>query len=414
MGYMKELGLRSMLKEVPLDKGYLLCHIRNAEVHAQLAPTDNWPADLQLFPVEKTMGLGGILWSIFSDRDMIGDSREPGWPHAHVRSKYGDMNFRAFLEGPHRVAVPSTGEFKDYTPSPGAIELIRPWFAWWDDLDKLSALAMIQYGVTGQRLCEPRDKPVKWFRTRKGMEYFPLKFENKLRKLGVKIRKKSPVLSIRHDGESVTVTYRAPSGQRKETQGNHVVSAIPLTTLRKVTVTPPLPESKRTLIQEVRYASVARAYIQCKQRITDLKNGAGYTDLPIGNLLDMSFGLKNGPGRLFQSFMIGEQARRFAAMNDKRKKTFTLEHLTIVFPQLRDIDVQRFTYKCWDDDPWALGAYPVFSPEQFLAIEELGKAEGLLHFAGEHTSQHSAWMEGALRSGIRAAREIDSSVPERT
>jgi monoamine oxidase len=36
-----------------------------------------------------------------------------------------------------------------------------------------------------------------------------------------------------------------------------------------------------------------------------------------------------------------------------------------------------------------------------LASEEKG-----LHFAGEHTSIWTGWMEGALESGERAAREV--------
>jgi monoamine oxidase len=32
--------------------------------------------------------------------------------------------------------------------------------------------------------------------------------------------------------------------------------------------------------------------------------------------------------------------------------------------------------------------------------------EGRVHFAGEHTSGWMGWMEGALRSGERAASEV--------
>ncbi|MHC4903430.1 MAG: FAD-dependent oxidoreductase [Planctomycetota bacterium] len=32
--------------------------------------------------------------------------------------------------------------------------------------------------------------------------------------------------------------------------------------------------------------------------------------------------------------------------------------------------------------------------------------EGRIHFAGEHTSAWHGWMQGALASGVRAAREV--------
>jgi len=40
----------------------------------------------------------------------------------------------------------------------------------------------------------------------------------------------------------------------------------------------------------------------------------------------------------------------------------------------------------------------------------IARAEGKVHFAGEHSSPwHGGWMQGALESGERAAREINDS-----
>jgi monoamine oxidase len=39
-------------------------------------------------------------------------------------------------------------------------------------------------------------------------------------------------------------------------------------------------------------------------------------------------------------------------------------------------------------------------------LPEVAQSEGRVHFAGEHTSSWVGWMEGALESGERAAREI--------
>jgi monoamine oxidase len=38
-------------------------------------------------------------------------------------------------------------------------------------------------------------------------------------------------------------------------------------------------------------------------------------------------------------------------------------------------------------------------------------AEGRVHFAGEHTSPWTSWMQGAIESGLRAAREIAAADP---
>jgi monoamine oxidase len=65
--------------------------------------------------------------------------------------------------------------------------------------------------------------------------------------------------------------------------------------------------------------------------------------------------------------------------------------------------------RTWHDDPWAGGAYSARSLSSPLEDDALGRPVGPLVFAGEHTA--GAWhglMEGALRSGVRAAREVEA------
>lgn len=64
----------------------------------------------------------------------------------------------------------------------------------------------------------------------------------------------------------------------------------------------------------------------------------------------------------------------------------------------------------WHDDPWALGAYSVRTISSPLDDEALARPVGPLAFAGEHTAgPWHALMEGALRSGLRAARELEEA-----
>jgi monoamine oxidase len=61
----------------------------------------------------------------------------------------------------------------------------------------------------------------------------------------------------------------------------------------------------------------------------------------------------------------------------------------------------------WTKDPWSMGgwAYPTKSQEKDL-FDELRRKEGRIYFAGEHTAEKRGWMQGALDSGLRAAKEI--------
>jgi monoamine oxidase len=66
--------------------------------------------------------------------------------------------------------------------------------------------------------------------------------------------------------------------------------------------------------------------------------------------------------------------------------------------------------KCWDTDEWARGAYAWFKPgEMGSLLPHIARAEGRVHFAGEHASSAPGWMHGALESGNRVAQEINEA-----
>jgi len=62
----------------------------------------------------------------------------------------------------------------------------------------------------------------------------------------------------------------------------------------------------------------------------------------------------------------------------------------------------------WAGEPFSRGAWVAPAPGQVLALREgTGRPLGRIHLAGQHTAeQFSGYMEGAVRSGQRAAREI--------
>ena len=61
----------------------------------------------------------------------------------------------------------------------------------------------------------------------------------------------------------------------------------------------------------------------------------------------------------------------------------------------------------WSDDPWARGGFAIFYPGQMTGWgNAIARAEGRMHFAGEHTSPWQGWMEGALWSADRVFQEI--------
>ena len=60
------------------------------------------------------------------------------------------------------------------------------------------------------------------------------------------------------------------------------------------------------------------------------------------------------------------------------------------------------------------GAFALFAPEQQTTLQaDIVAPEGRIYFAGEHCSLYHAWIQGALESGIRAARQIHETADAR-
>lgn len=64
--------------------------------------------------------------------------------------------------------------------------------------------------------------------------------------------------------------------------------------------------------------------------------------------------------------------------------------------------------KSWALDPMAMGAYAAWDNRSWDRMEQFQRTVGRLAFAGEHTAgpDHHGTMEGALRSGVRAATQV--------
>jgi monoamine oxidase len=73
-----------------------------------------------------------------------------------------------------------------------------------------------------------------------------------------------------------------------------------------------------------------------------------------------------------------------------------------------NLDLERAVVTTWADEPFSLEAYSALTTDWRPGDDELlQRPVGALHFAGEHTAgEWAGLMEGALRSGARAAQEV--------
>ena len=97
-------------------------------------------------------------------------------------------------------------------------------------------------------------------------------------------------------------------------------------------------------------------------------------------------------------------------LSESERIRFTLEQMEKVFPEIRE-NFEGGVSKLWDEDPWARGASSWYRPGQMTELwPHIARVEGRIHFAGDHTSAWIRWMQGALESGNRVAREVNEAV----
>ncbi len=136
-------------------------------------------------------------------------------------------------------------------------------------------------------------------------------------------------------------------------------------------------------------------------------SGEAYTDLPVMITFEATSHQEGHRRGILFSQMVGPQARQVTAMPERERIGFTVRTTEKMFPGI-SAHFEGGASKCWDEDEWSRGAYAWFKPGQMTTLMPyVATPEGRIHFAGEHTSPWFGFMQGALESGIRAAREIE-------
>jgi monoamine oxidase len=116
---------------------------------------------------------------------------------------------------------------------------------------------------------------------------------------------------------------------------------------------------------------------------------------------------KLGRRGLLQAYVFEDYARRLDEMSEGNRIERMIGDMDEVHPGLRQ-HLETVVTKSGVNDPWQKGAYTVYQPGQQEWYPDICKREGRVWFAGEHASPYPAWMQGALVSGIKAAREINT------
>lgn len=226
--------------------------------------------------------------------------------------------------------------------------------------------------------------------------------------LSDKIRYGAEVVRIEQRAASVMVSCREAGGLH-QLEADRVICTIPFPVLRRLEIVPGFSPVKREVIEKLYLDPVVRVYAQTRRRFWEDEglNGFASTDDPV-EIWQPTF---SQPGRrgIVHTYLEDGLTLKISQLPVTDRIAHSMEVLERVFPGMRE-NTEGIYQWSWADQPFARGAYTVSFVGQVLAWGKTAREpEGRIHFAGEHASAFPGWMQGAIESGLRAAREVHTA-----
>jgi monoamine oxidase len=223
-------------------------------------------------------------------------------------------------------------------------------------------------------------------------------------RLGRRIELGAPVRRIVHGSRAARVV-----SEGFDVRAKRVIVAIPPTLAGRIDYDPPLPEARDQLTQRLPQGAlikVAAVYPEPFWREEGLNGTAISTDGYVNATFDNS--PQDGkPGVLF-GFVGGDRAREFLGLSKSERRRAALASLTEMFGPKAARPREYFETN-WIRERWSRGCpVAIAGPGTLIGYgPELRRPAGRIHWAGTETSTYwNGYMDGAVRAGERAAREV--------
>ncbi|MHB8464506.1 MAG: flavin monoamine oxidase family protein [Acidimicrobiales bacterium] len=222
--------------------------------------------------------------------------------------------------------------------------------------------------------------------------------------LGHRVRLGSPISGIDHHRSGVRVHLR----RGPPIDAAWLVVAMPMNALRRVAFTPAIATSAATMIAGLDLGSAVKVVREYTAPFWAAEAYSGFTvtDLPFAIGWSPTDSYVSVPGLLSQ-FITGDTAIQAAGMAGASVFPTFQRQLDAVYPEGRPFLTERHAVMIWAHEQYTGGGYAVYRPGQMVPFwPVLRDGIGRIRFAGEHTEPLAGFMESAVRSGHRIARQL--------
>jgi monoamine oxidase len=240
------------------------------------------------------------------------------------------------------------------------------------------------------------------FRFEGGTQLIALRLAAELGRRRIIMR--SPVHSIRQGSGGVTV-----DSSRAVVRAKRAIVAIPPTLAGRIRYEPILPDARDQLVQRLPQGSLTKIAVVYPRPFWRDQGLTGFTTSlngPVNVTYDDS--PPDGSPGIIIGFIGGDEARRHVRRSSSERRDAVVRNLAQYFgPEA--LNAQQYIETNWATQRWSRGGpVGILGPG---TLTEYGPAirepVGRIHWAGTETSTYwNGYMDGAVRSGKRAAAEV--------
>jgi monoamine oxidase len=251
--------------------------------------------------------------------------------------------------------------------------------------------------------------------------------ENDLPDLAKDVRYNSRVteIMVRHPGVELRFENTMTSYKGRESF-DKIIICIPFSALRHIRMYGLTSPEKRRAIRQLHYANACKILLEFNHKFwleslpdrPSIEGGRSITDLAIRQIFYPTPKQNKdrlGRGLLLASYTWGDDSLRWTSLKHDDRVRFALRDLERVYGYpggLARSCIGGMSHS-WAEDEFTSGAFAQFEPDQFVKLfPAIWQPENRIHYAGEHTSLRHGWIEGAVESGIRVAKEVCDSLSQ--
>ena len=224
-----------------------------------------------------------------------------------------------------------------------------------------------------------------------------------------RVRLGSPVRRIEHDRDGVVVHAAGGSGGSASVRAQRAIVAIPPTLAGRIDYDPPLPALRDQLTQRMPQGTLMKAeavYDKPFWRDDGLTGQAVSDTGPVKVTFDNS--PPDGSVGVLMGFIGGTAARQHMVKSKADMQAAALGSFATYFGD-KAKSPNAFIQQNWVKEVWSRGGpVALVGTGTYLDFGPLLRApQGKIHWAGTETSTYwNGYMDGAVRSGERAAAEV--------